>query len=82
MTELDHASAAQAASARATVPAGRSATGEGADQGKLPVRERVAQRSIPDSFCEEGLLASWERDGLGAEGVVTGVGTMREPSWR
>src|SRR6202035_2126511 len=30
----------------------------------------------PDSFAEEGLLAGWDVDGEGAEGVVTGVGTI------
>jgi propionyl-CoA carboxylase beta subunit len=47
-----------------------------AEQGKLPVRERVAQMLDPDSFAEEGLLANWEREGLGADGVVTGLGTI------
>src|SRR6201999_1402676 len=28
------------------------------------------------SFVEEALLASWEQDGLGADGVVTGIGTV------
>src|SRR5437870_11840549 len=46
------------------------------EQGKLPVRQRVARLLDPDSFSEEGLLASWEQDGLGAEGVVTGIGTI------
>jgi len=46
------------------------------DQGKLPVRERVARLLDPDSFAEEGLLAGWQEDGLGAEGVVTGLGTV------
>ena len=45
-------------------------------QGKLPVRERVARLLDPGSFAEEGLLAGWQEDGLGAEGVVTGVGTV------
>ncbi len=45
-------------------------------QGKLPVRERVARLLDPDSFAEEGLLAGWDEDGLGAEGVVTGLGTV------
>jgi propionyl-CoA carboxylase beta subunit len=45
-------------------------------QGKLPVRERVARLLDPDSFVEEGLLAGWDEDGLGAEGVVTGLGTV------
>ncbi len=29
-----------------------------------------------DSFAEEGLLANWEEEGLGADGVVTGVGEI------
>ncbi len=45
-------------------------------QGKLPVRERVARLLDAGSFAEEGLLAGWQDDGLGAEGVVTGVGTI------
>ncbi len=47
-----------------------------ADQGKLPVRERVARMLDTDSFAEEGLLAGSEESGLGAEGVVTGIGTL------
>ena len=47
-----------------------------AGQGKLPVRERVERLLDPGSLAEEGLLASWEQDGLGAEGVVTGIGTV------
>jgi acetyl-CoA carboxylase carboxyltransferase component len=50
--------------------------GKAAEQGKLPVRERVALLLDDGSFAEDGLLASWEEDGLGAEGVVTGVGTI------
>src|SRR6266508_2776544 len=42
-------------------------------QGKLPVRERVARLVDPGSFSEEGLLANWEKEGLGADGVVTGL---------
>jgi methylmalonyl-CoA decarboxylase subunit alpha len=45
-------------------------------QGKMPVRERVARLLDAGSFAEEGLLAGWREDGLGAEGVVTGVGTI------
>jgi acetyl-CoA carboxylase carboxyltransferase component len=45
-------------------------------QGKLPVRERVGRLLDPGSFAEEGLLAGWEQEGLGAEGVVTGLGTV------
>jgi acetyl-CoA carboxylase carboxyltransferase component len=44
-----------------------------AQQGKLPVRERVARLVDPESFAEEALLANWEREGLGADGVVTGL---------
>jgi len=44
-------------------------------QGKMPVRERVARLLDPDSFAEEALLANWELDGFGADGVVTGLGT-------
>jgi acetyl-CoA carboxylase carboxyltransferase component len=44
-----------------------------AEQGKLPVRERVERLVDPESFAEEGLLANWDQDGLGADGVVTGL---------
>jgi len=44
-----------------------------AEQGKLPVRERVARLVDEGSFAEEALLANWEADGLGADGVVTGL---------
>ena len=47
-----------------------------AEQQKLPVRERVARLLDPDSLAEEGLLANWEQEGLGADGVVTGMGTV------
>ncbi len=47
-----------------------------AEQGKLPVRERVALLLDEGSFAEEALLANWHDDGLGADGVVTGVGTV------
>ena len=46
------------------------------EQGKLPVRDRVARMLDEGSFLEEGLLANWEQDGLGADGVVTGMGTV------
>ncbi|HEV2982359.1 MAG TPA: acyl-CoA carboxylase subunit beta [Solirubrobacteraceae bacterium] len=46
------------------------------DQGKLLVRERVAAFVDEGSFVEDGLLAGWQEDSLGAEGVVTGVGTV------
>ncbi len=44
-----------------------------AEQGKLPVRERLARLVDPESFAEEALLANWEQEGLGADGVVTGL---------
>ena len=43
------------------------------DQGKLPVRERVARLIDQDSFVEDALLANWEQEGFGADGVVTGM---------
>src|SRR3954452_13961747 len=45
-------------------------------QGKLPVRERVARLVDPGSFSEEALLANWEKEGLGADVVVTGLGDV------
>ncbi len=44
-----------------------------ADQGKLPVRERVSRLVDSECFAEEGLLANWDQEGLGADGVVTGL---------
>ena len=46
------------------------------EQEKLPVRERVAMLLDEGSFAEEAQLANWEQDGLGADGVVTGLGTI------
>jgi methylmalonyl-CoA decarboxylase subunit alpha len=46
------------------------------EQGKLPVRDRVALLLDKDSFSEEALLANWNEDDLGADGVVTGVGAI------
>src|SRR3954449_3834408 len=46
------------------------------DQGKLPVRDRVARLIDADSFVEDALLANWEQDGFGADGVVTGMATV------
>jgi propionyl-CoA carboxylase beta subunit len=37
------------------------------------VRERVSRLVDPESFAEEALLANWEQEGLGADGVVTGL---------
>ena len=40
------------------------------------MRERVARLVDPGSFSEEALLANWEKEGLGADGVVTGLGAI------
>jgi methylmalonyl-CoA decarboxylase subunit alpha len=45
-------------------------------QGKLPVRERVARLVDAGSFTEDALLANWEQEGFGADGVVTGMATV------
>jgi len=37
------------------------------------VRERIALLVDEGSFAEEALLANWEQDGFGADGVVTGM---------
>jgi acetyl-CoA carboxylase carboxyltransferase component len=47
-----------------------------AEQGKLPVRERVRRLVDSGSLSEEGALANWEEEGLGADGVVTGLGAI------
>ncbi len=46
------------------------------DQGKLPVRERVERLVDAESFVEDALLANWEQEGFGADGVVTGMATV------
>jgi methylmalonyl-CoA decarboxylase subunit alpha len=46
------------------------------EQEKLPVRERVERLIDRGSFSEEGLLANWDQEGLGADGVVTGLATV------
>ena len=47
-----------------------------ADQGKLGVRERVDRLIDPGTFSEDALLANWDKEGLGADGVVTGMATV------
>jgi acetyl-CoA carboxylase carboxyltransferase component len=76
VTEIDHRAALDDATARALAGGPERHRAKAAEQGKLPVRERVGLLFDPGSFAEEGLLASWEQDGLGAEGVVTGIGTV------
>jgi acetyl-CoA carboxylase carboxyltransferase component len=46
------------------------------EQGKLPVRERIAQLVDSGSLVEDALLASFEQEGFGADGVVTGIVTI------
>jgi acetyl-CoA carboxylase carboxyltransferase component len=46
------------------------------EQGKLPVRERVARLVDPGSLAEDALLANWDQDGFGADGVVTGMASV------
>jgi methylmalonyl-CoA decarboxylase subunit alpha len=46
------------------------------EQGKLPVRERVERLVDPGSFVENAVLANWEQDGFGADGVVTGMASL------
>ncbi|MGW4485235.1 acyl-CoA carboxylase subunit beta [Amycolatopsis sp. NPDC004368] len=43
---------------------------------KLPVRERIALLLDPGSWVEDGLFADASGDGLPADGVLTGVGTV------
>ncbi|QRP49265.1 acyl-CoA carboxylase subunit beta [Amycolatopsis sp. FDAARGOS 1241] len=43
---------------------------------KIPVRERIALLLDPGSWVEDGLLADASGDGLPADGVLTGVGTV------
>src|SRR5207244_11761184 len=50
--------------------------GKSAREGKLPVGERVERLLDSGSFAEEALLANWEQEGFGADGVVTGMGTV------
>ena len=44
--------------------------------GKMPVRDRVRLLLDPESWAEDGLLASADSSGLPADGVLTGVGTV------
>jgi len=70
MTDL----AAALESARGGGPERHHAKAE--QQGKLPVRERVAGLTDAGSFTEDSLLANWEQEGFGADGVVTGMATI------
>jgi acetyl-CoA carboxylase carboxyltransferase component len=79
MTDSEHGDALVQATGRAVAGGPERHHVKAAEQGKLPVRERVARLLDAGSFAEEGLLAGWDEDGLGAEGVVTGIGTI---GWR
>jgi acetyl-CoA carboxylase carboxyltransferase component len=64
------------ASARALAGGPERHRAKALEQGKLPVRERVALLLDERSFSEEALLANWDQEGLGADGVVTGLGEI------
>jgi acetyl-CoA carboxylase carboxyltransferase component len=78
MTTPYHASELDGATARALGGGPERHRVKAAEQGKLPVRERVALLLDAGSFVEDGLLAGSGSgdEGLGAEGVVTGLGTV------
>jgi methylmalonyl-CoA decarboxylase subunit alpha len=76
VTDVDHTDALNEAVRRAEAGGPERHREKAAEQGKLPVRDRVARLLDQGSFSEEGVLANWERDGLGADGVVTGLGTI------
>jgi methylmalonyl-CoA decarboxylase subunit alpha len=76
VTDVDHTDALAEAVRRAVAGGPERHREKAAKQGKIPVRDRVAQLLDQGSFSEEGLLASWDQDGLGADGVLTGLGTV------
>ena len=76
MSETHDASALEEANAAALAGGPERHHAKTAEQGKLPVRERVERLLDPESFSEEAMLANWDADGLGADGVVTGLGTI------
>src|SRR5205807_4124846 len=76
MAGIDHTDDVNTAASRARAGGPERHREKAADQGKLPVRERVERLLDPRSLSEESLLANWEQDGLGADGVVTGLGTI------
>ena len=76
MSDVENPDALEAAVRRALGGGPERHRTKAAEQGKLPVRDRVAHLLDSGSFSEEGLLASWEQDGLGADGVLTGLGTI------
>jgi acetyl-CoA carboxylase carboxyltransferase component len=76
VTDVDHTSRLTDATARSLAGGPERHRQKASEQGKLQVRERVARLLDPDSFAEEGLLASLDAPDEGAAGVVTGLGTI------
>jgi acetyl-CoA carboxylase carboxyltransferase component len=76
VTDVDHTEALGDATERAVAGGPERHRQKAAEQGKRPVRERVGRLLDPDSFAEEGLLASLDAPDEGAAGVVTGLGTV------
>jgi propionyl-CoA carboxylase beta subunit len=76
MADVDHTSPLTDATARSLAGGPERHRQKASEQGKLPVRERVERLLDPDSFAEEGLLASLDAADEGAAGVVTGLGTI------
>ncbi|MGI8428490.1 MAG: acyl-CoA carboxylase subunit beta [Solirubrobacteraceae bacterium] len=76
MSDPDPTEALSAATERALAGGRARHRARAVEQDKLPVRERVARLLDAGSLAEESLLASWEQDGVGAEGVITGLGTI------
>ena len=75
-TTDNHSADLNAATERALAGGPERHRDKAAEQGKLPVRERIALLLDPESFSEDGLLADFQIDGEGAAGVVTGMGTI------
>jgi acetyl-CoA carboxylase carboxyltransferase component len=76
VTDVDHTSPLTDATARSLAGGPERHRQKASEQGKLPVRERVARLLDPDSFAEQGLLASHDAPDEGAAGVITGLGTI------
>src|SRR5436309_3519456 len=76
MADVEHGDAVGDAAERALEGGPERHRAKATEQGKLPVRQRVDRVLDPGSFSEEGLLANSEQEGLGADGVVTGLGTI------
>jgi methylmalonyl-CoA decarboxylase subunit alpha len=76
MADVEHTSPLTDATARSLAGGPERHRQKASEQGKLPVRERVGRLLDPDSFAEEGLLASLDAPEEGAAGVITGLGTI------